>query len=368
LTAPGIRVYLPGETLRATGDNGILKDIQRLGSAVAFLLLSGLLCTGSLSATEKLPAKLAGTIGKPSGNIAFIRNKNIWMMRADGSNQMLVCEAGNAEGRLSWGPDGKRIIFTRAGKVNFQSPDNTGGLHKVYDLFIAYPDSAKAGKAYWWTRITEDLGSRYPEWTGRNRIIFTKDMNANRVNAILPNYQICLISPDGSDLQILRKDWQMMGEFFISPSINSRGDVVFVHFYDKTGKGAGKPQGIAVLNEKNFMMSVDSVRMISSRMPDAIGPAWSPDNKWIAYINNSLSEPGVLLTTPDLSKKYLVFEPPPGAYLSTLPPSFSPDSKWLTFGTTDGSVWICDITGTKPRRISGPGLDSSPTWSKAPKK
>jgi len=85
----------------------------------------------------------------------------------------------------------------------------------------------------------------------------------------------------------------------------------------------------------------------------------------LAYVNNNLNEGGLYITTPDLKEKYLVFNPPLGnLYILPVAPSFSPDSKWLTFSTTDGSVWICDITGNGARRLSGPGLDKFPAWSK----
>ena len=91
---------------------------------------------------------------------------------------------------------------------------------------------------------------------------------------------------------------------------------------------------------------------------------WSPDSKWIAYVLNDMNNPGVYVASPDFKENYLVFVPPVGASLFTISPSFSPDSKWLTFATTDFSIWICDITGSGARRLSGPGLDSSPAWSK----
>lgn len=312
------------------------------------------------TAAEKLPAEAAGKIGQPTGRIAFVRNKNVWVMDHRGQNQMMVCEATNADGRLSWAPDGRRIVFTRSGSLNFQSPAmGEGGFHKVYDLFLAYLDSADVGATYFWYRITDELGSRDPEWNRDGKIIFTRDMMANQVNAFFPNYQICVMESEESSVDLIRKDWQNMPEFFISPSINSRGDIAFVHFYGQ------KPQGIAVVPKARYMMPLDSVRTQSAKRRDAVSPAWSPDDKWIVYVNNSMTEPGIFMTTPDFSENYLVWEPPnPSIFPSTSQPSFSPNSKWLTFATTDGSIWICDITGNNAKRISGPGLDTYPAWSK----
>ena len=314
---------------------------------------------------EKLSTEKAGTIGSPTGKIAFIRDKNVWTMDVSGINQTTITEVGNASGRLSWSSDNKKIAFTRSGKVNLQGPDNLGGNHKVYDVFLAYVDSATNNNTTYWYRLTDGIGSRDPEWsTDGKTLIYYKDMNANFVNAFLPNYQICLLSPpETGNEDLLRKDWQNMSEFFISPTMNADGMIAFVHMI-KTSEGGFRQQGIAKLHRDKFMASLKSVDTQSKKMANFVAPAWSPDGKWLACISNSMDTPGLYLFSADFSEKYLVFTPPPVTSLITAAPSFSPDSKWLTFGTRDGSIWICDITGNGARRLTGPGMDTNPAWSK----
>ena len=94
---------------------------------IALFLMAGLmLVSGSLAAAERMPAELAGDLGTPEGRIAFIRDGNVWMMNANGSSQMMVSEVGNADGRLSWSPDGRHIVFTRSGKAQINQPDFSG--------------------------------------------------------------------------------------------------------------------------------------------------------------------------------------------------------------------------------------------------
>lgn len=336
-----------------------MRIFAKPGKPAAVLCLLVALPLSALAA-DKLSPEKAGPIGEPTGKIAFVRNGNVWIMDADGAKQKLICEVSNADGRLSWSPDNKQIIFTRSGFVDLKGPDMLGGRHKVYDLFLCYPDSAFANNLMFWYRLTDDLGNRDPEWsTDGSRIIFWKDMRANTVNAFAPNYQLCTMEPDGTNIELLRKDWQTFYEdFMISPSMNQKGDIAFVYFQKQ------RPVGLGLLSSEQIMMPIDSIKKMGYDNKGFVAPAWSPDGKWIAVVSNDLDDAGLYLFSADLKEKYLVAAPPVGTYLNTLAPSFSPDSKWITFSTTDGPIWICDIAGNGTRRLTGPGPDKAPAWSK----
>ncbi len=122
--------------------------------------------------------------------------------------------------------------------------------------------------------------------------------------------------------------------------------------------------GIAVLPESRLMMPMDSVAMLAAQNLKADAPSWSPDGNWLAYVNVDFDDNSIRIATPDLKEHYLVWEPPPNTFIYPVAPSFSPDSKWLTFSTDDGSIWICDIMGNGTRRVTGPGTDKWPAWSK----
>ncbi|MFQ5499425.1 MAG: hypothetical protein ACE5FH_07110 [Candidatus Zixiibacteriota bacterium] len=318
----------------------------------------------ALAATiGKLPAEKAGEIGSPTGKIAFIRSGDVWIMNANGADQEKITEVTNADGRLSWSPDGKTIAFTRSGLVDLQGPDLLGGKHKVYDIFLAFVDSAYVNNRQWWYRITDDLGSRDPQWLLDGRILYWKDLHANTVNAFTPNYQVCTMDKEGMNIEILRKDWQnSYEEFLISPSMNSAGDLAVVDMFNQ------KSQGFAILKKSEYMLSMDTIKIRALDNQNMVAPAWSPDGKWVAYVSNNLNQPGLFITDSDNSQRYLVAQPPVGSYINTVAPSFSHDSKWVTYSTTDGSIWICDITGKGARRLTPSGLDKFPAWWQTPLK
>ncbi|MCH7690308.1 MAG: PD40 domain-containing protein, partial [candidate division Zixibacteria bacterium] len=272
-------------------------------------------------AADKMPAELAGSIGEPSGKIAFLREKSVWVLDIKTGRQEEICDVNNGDGRLAWSADNREILFTRSGTIDLKGPDNMGGIHKVYDLFKALLDSAYSNNRFFWLRITDDLGSRDPEWSADGkRIVFWRDMNANYANAFEPNYQICTMNPDGSDIELLRKDWQVMADVMMQPTMNAQGDVAFVAFYERM------PKGLVVLRSNEYMVHQDSIRARSERHLKKVAPCWSPDGSWIAYVNNDQDNPGIFITNPNLSVEYLVFVPPVGTSLYTISPSFSPDS------------------------------------------
>ncbi len=332
-----------------------MKKLLQLSLIVTFLL--SIPATAIYGQAAKLPADKAGKIGVPGGQIAFIKNDDLWMMNWDGSNQKKVVTAGNVDGKISWSPDGKRIAFVRKGSVDLKGPDYLGGMHKIYDIFIGYVDSAGIN-TNWWRRITTELGGTYPEWQPDGRIVFTNDVNANKVNAELPNYQTCFMDDEGGSFQILKQDWQNSEYMEIMPTLSPDSLFACVVF-----KGVNQV-GMAVcpLSIKGF--TEETLRNKCKIIGGATAPAWSPDGKWIAYIIKEMSKQAIYITNRDLSENYVVYKPAMGQVLQTYPLSWSPDSKWLTFATGDGAVWIIDITGNGLKQIVGPGLNSAPAWSK----
>ncbi|PWB69198.1 hypothetical protein C3F09_10515, partial [candidate division GN15 bacterium] len=330
-------------------------QLVRLSAAFVIAILA--VSVDVIAQIPKLPASLAGTIpARPTGRLAFIRDSSVWVMNADGTGQMRAADVKNADGRLSWAPDGKRIVYTRSGQCDWREPDYSGGRKKLYDLFICYLDSAANGNTMYWRRITDALGGRDPEWSADgSTIVFTRIMNADAVRTEFPNYQICTIDPEGGNFQILRKDWQTASEYFLAPSMSPGGDIAFEHLYSTASAANSdnrnyRRQGFAIMNRNSFMKPVDSVRVMSKRFANCLGPSWSPDGQWLAFVKNDMSKSGVYIIDKNLGTTYAVYEPAAGASVLPLAPSWSPDSKWLAFSTDDGSIYITKITGDGLKR------------------
>ena len=334
------------------------------------------LCVIALSLAFAMPAALHGQgmfDAKPvrlPWRIAFVRDRNIWIMNADGSGQKAWRQFGNVISRLSWSPDGKQLAWARQGDFTYHLPDGGGGGRKLYDIFRAEVDSTRDG---YWRWVTFDHGSRAPEFApDGQRIVFTHDLNANTVDAELPDFQIEYCNLDGTNPVRLTRKGAKPGECQGMDPTWSPDATQIAFIYHKRaaniGEGGGKspstPIGLVVAPSSGITMSDAELEAAARKVPYAGYPSWSPDGKWIAYVNTNSSDGGIYLTTPDGTAQKRLFEKIDKITPIQSAVSWSPDSKWLTFASTDGYIYIIDSKGEqKPQRITSAGNDYLPSFS-----
>jgi Tol biopolymer transport system component len=289
--------------------------------------------------------------------IAFIRDKNLWVMNANGTDQRLLAGLGNITGRLTWNPEGKLIAFARQGELQYQLPDGGGGHRRIYDLFAKHIDSTRANAWYW---LTFNHGSHSPEWSRDGKyILYTHDINANVVDAELADWQIEYRNWDGSEIHRLTREGatprQSMG---LQPTWSpDRSQVAFIYVEDKV------PLGLVVAPGTGIERTESELKEAAAKVPHVFGPQWSPDGKWIAYVNTEESDNGIYKVSPDLETQKLVFNASGGVIPHQAPLSWSPDSKWIAFASVDGYIYVIRADGENLTRVSSGGNDYYPAFS-----
>lgn len=289
--------------------------------------------------------------------IAFVRDKNLWVMNGDGSGAMQLAALGNITGRLSWDADGKRIVFARQGDLEYNLPDAGGGKRRMYDLFAKNVDSLRANAWYW---VTNNHGSHTPEWSRDGKyILYTHDINANFVDAELPDYQIEYRNWDGTEVHRLTREGagprESMG---IQPTwAPDRSRVAFIYIKDKV------PVGLVIAPTSGIVRSEDELEEAAKKVPNCFGPCWSPDGKYIAFVNTEDADNGIYLYSPSDGSLKQIFNAAGGVVPHRAPISWSPDSKYLAFASVDGFIYVIGADGKNLHKVSNGGNDYYPAFS-----
>lgn len=312
---------------------------------IALFAVTGAEFAQAQSGAPKLPWK-----------IAFIRDRNLWVMNGDGSNQQQIAALGNVTGRLSWDPDGKLVVFARQGEVEYTLPDGGGGRRRVYDLFAKNIDSLRPNAWYW---VTTNHGSHSPEWSSDGKyILYVHDLNANVLDAELPDYKIEYRNWDGTEVRQITRDGAAPREAqALQPTWSpDRKFVAYIYLKDT------KPIGLVISPTSGITRSEEELEAAAKSLPNCFGPCWSPDGQWIAFVNTESTDNGIYLVSPKDGGKRKILNATANVTPHQAPVSWSPDSKWIAFATAEGFIYIVGRGGEGPYRISSGGNDYYPAF------
>ncbi len=301
----------------------------------------------------------------PNWNIAFIRDKSVWIMKADGSQSRMIFRAQNAVGRLSWSQDNERVAFARRGDVTVNYPDGGLGRHRCYDIYVAHIDSLQSG--FFWF-ITDNLGSAYPQWSpDDNWFVYHYDEEANLANAIMPRYRVYYRNWNGSTVTALAPESAGDHEYLgVQPTISPDNKyVAYIHVQSQGASPTGsKNLGMVIVPFSGITRTDAELEQEAEKYQQAACPMFSPDGSEIAFLSGNQSERGIWLVAMDTREKRKIFTPPAGMDIRTNALSWSPDGQWLAFSSIDGNIYVVNRSGQELTQVSYGGNDYYPAFSK----
>jgi Tol biopolymer transport system component len=246
------------------------------------------LCVGSVLAQEK--TKDALLTPSVDGKICYTNGGDIWKMDADGSNRMLVINAGTNDIEPAWSPDGRKIVF----KSDRDVPPGRG-------LYSVNADGTGL------TLLVSGDANSDPAWSpDGTKIAFA----ANRDGLITSIY---IMDPDGSNITRLTNQlpfsdsgpvWSPDGTRMIFETNQGLGSNIGIINLDGTGRaviGAGRfpawsPDGTKVVfsfppqgsGNQLFIMNPNGTGVVQVTNGNFIDqyPAWKSDGQKIVFARN----------------------------------------------------------------------------------
>ena len=372
--------------LRRRRRKAAIVSLVALVGVVLFALLGRSAQSQTASRAASVRSSLAAAAA--SSHIAFLRNRagafydfdfELWVMKPDGSGQRQLAAGGRFP---SWSPDGKSIAFSsgRGGNRDIYVMRSDGSHERRLtrnpaDEWVARwsPDGRKLlfnRSSPFWSfiyvinadgtgeqRLADgDRGSWSPD--GR-KILFRRAIDPSR--RLLGRSQLYLMNADGSGQRALTPAWPMPA------------------WQMSTGLG-WSPDGRKIVfsalhngNQDVYVIDADGTGLRRlTRDPDADAiPVWSPDGRKIAFVEGPQlggaagygpHELWVMNADGSGKRKLTGREVGPDT-----PVSWAPDSRTLAYsGMPRGEIYVVNADGRGRRNLTrSPSFDSDPVWSPA---
>jgi Tol biopolymer transport system component len=267
--------------------------------------------------------------------IAFFRDREpccdeIWLMDADGQNQIRLTDDGALDVFPAWSPDATKIAF---------ASDRDGAPHG--QIWVMDTDGQNP------TRLTDnDALDTDPAWSpDGTKIAFSSDRDD-------PNHlEIYVMDADGQNQIRLTNDDVLDSHPTWSP------DGAQIAFMSNRDDPSGE---IYVMDSDGHNLT----RLTNNSTSDE-SPAWSPDGTKIAFLSDrDACDVDVYVMDANgqnqmpLTSNCLIVESP----------AWSPDGTKIAFARTEGSslerdIYVMDADGQHERRLTETGLNNRfPAW------
>jgi Tol biopolymer transport system component len=323
------------------------------------------------------------------GYVAFVADGHLWTANPDGSNRLQLTSDPRIDGFPTFSRDGTKIAFKRLPVPNsipnwqewgdVMVADADGGHPIVLDAAVHSPSPitwSPDGRFIVYSRIVGNLDQVF--------IAAVDGSMRQQVTAGTPSNWGPTLSPDGKTIAFVKGSSPMVGLYVIQ--IDGRGErritTGSIYGFDSA---EWSPDATTLLFSADLLSDeVDTdygdvlavgldggpERSVVQGAGDDIGPAWSPDGLFIAYLNKNGGRFRVMVATADGSDPHQISDV--GDWFN---PQWSPDARHvlaadLRSGGGQPIVAILDPLGKEPASsfalpdVLGTGRADIPSWQR----
>lgn len=306
-------------------------------------------------------AALEGGFPEPTGQIAFVRDRDLWLMEADGSNPRSLLVSGRIANKLAWSPDNQEILFCQLGVQQYQLPNGGGGTVKLYDVFATRVSNPKNVK-----QVTNDAMSSSPDYFPDGaRIAFTRNIHAMDLSQEFPMYQLFVSGVYGKPEAVNLNQGKLSTQLqILTPSVSPDGKTIACGIStEEKMMTANSSMGIIFVPADGFKGTVLEWQNKAKKIAGGASPVWSPDGRYVAFVDQSTNTRSLALWDLEREAKRTIYQPLTSFDLTTVPPSWSPDGNWIVFSNIKGNIMIVDRQGKNLRSLTRGGEDAYPAFS-----
>ncbi|MGC9948640.1 MAG: translocation protein TolB [Bryobacteraceae bacterium] len=256
------------------------------------------------------------------------KQKEIWVMDPDGSNQRQITHLNSLSIMPAVSPDGAKIAFTSFARGNPA-------------IFILATDTGRRLPFY--NQVASMNAT--PDFTPDGKQLLYASTASGRA-------QIYAANIDGSNLRRISNTFALEVEPKVNPKTGT--DLVFV-------SGRSGPQQIYRMN-----MEGTDVQRLSNGEGEASNPCWHPNGQMIAFAWTRGFATGnfniFLMDVASRNFNQLTY----GAGRNENP-SWAPDGRHIAFMSTRSGteqIWTMLADGTQLKQLTTAGRNSTPVWAK----
>jgi len=294
-----------------------------------------------------LTSDYAGTSKYPmvwQGRVYFLSDRdgtmNVWSMNPDGGalKQETHHDGWDVRGASL---DGGRIVY-QLGADLWLYTIATGDDHAIPITLASDLDQTRE---HWVTKPMDYLSAAHLSPTGdrvvltaRGQVFVAPASGGGRVVEASrrpgARYRSARFAADGRSLYVLsdqtgETEWWRLSANGVGEAQQLSGDAHVIRF-DGTMSPDGKWIAFGDKNQDLWLFDVErksSTRLATSREGDFADLAWSPDSRWLAYVEPTATFSRIVIRSIEHGTTTLVTDDRVDSY----GPSWSPDGKWLYF-------------------------------------